>query len=118
MISRYLHRLAARVRPRPAEAPAFSAGPDELRIGGERVAWSEVRRLDAYKRDGYVGDHLCLAISCASGRVVEAHEGMPGWQEAGWAIERFLPGSRPHGEWMVRLLAAGPGERVEVYPAP
>ena len=51
-------------------------------------------------------------------RVVEPDEGMPGWTEALQAIQRFLPGSTPYSEWMVRLLATSPGERVEVYRAP
>ena len=118
MISRYFQRLAARWRAGPAAMRSFSAGPDGLWIGDESVAWREVQRLDAYKRDTYVGNQLCLAISCADGRVVETDEGMPGWQEAGQAIQRYLPGSRPQSEWMLRLLAASPGERVEVYPVP
>ena len=118
MMSRYLERLVARVRRQPVEALACAAGPAGLQVGDERVAWHEVRRLDAYKRDGYVGDHLCLAVSCTDGRVIETDEGMPGWQETGRSIERFLPYAVPHGVWMLRLVAAGPGDRVAVYPAP
>ena len=104
------------LRPRRAAAPAVSADAEGLRIGGERVAWSDVRRLDAYKRDIYVGDFLCLAILAAGDRVFEINEESPGWKEAGDAIERFLPGSRPRAEWTLRLLAANPGESVPIYP--
>jgi hypothetical protein len=116
VISRYFERLAALVRPRRAAAPTVSVDAEGLRIGGEQVAWSEVRRLDAYKSDIYVGDFLCLAILAAGSRVFEINEESPGWKEAGDAIERFLPGSLPHAEWMLRLIAANPGESVGIYP--
>jgi hypothetical protein len=116
VISRYFERLTAMVRPRRAAPPAVSADAEGLRIGGERVAWSDVRRLDAYKRDIYVGDSLCLAILGSSGRVFEINEASPGWKGAGEAIERFLPGSLPHAQWTLRLIAANPGESVAIYP--
>jgi len=116
VISRYFERLAAMVRPRRTAAPAVSADAKELRIGGERVAWSDMRRLDAYKCDIYVGDFLCLAVFAADGRMFEINEESPGWQEAGDAIERFLPGSLPHAVWTLRVIAANPGESVAIYP--
>lgn len=116
VIWRYFERLTAMLRPRRVAAPAVSAGAEGLRIGGERVAWSDVRRLDAYKRDIYGGDFLCLAILAAGGRVFEINEESPGWKEAGDAIEQFLPGSLSHAEWMLRLIAANPGESVAIYP--
>jgi len=116
VISRYFERLTALARRRRAAAPAVSADAEGLRINGERVAWSDVRRLDAYKRDIYVSDFLCLAILAAGGRVFEINEESPGWKEAGDMIERFLPGSLPHTEWMLRLIAANSGESVAIYP--
>ena len=104
------------VRPSRAAPPAVSADAEGLRIGGERVTWSDVRRLDAYKRDIYVSEFLCLAILDASGRVFEINEEAPGWKEVGDAIERFLPGSLPHAEWTLRLIATNPGESVAIYP--
>ncbi len=118
MISRYLQRLAAIVRPERSASPAVSADAQGLQIGNERVAWPEVRRVDAYKRDIYVGDCLCLAILGAGGRIFEISEDSPGWKQAGDAIEQFLPASLPHDEWMLRLMAAEPAESVPVYAAP
>jgi hypothetical protein len=116
MISRYFERLAARVQGRRPGPPAVSADAAGLRFGGDLLAWSEVRRLEAYKRDAYVGDCLCLAILGSGDRVFEITEASPGWEETGDAIERFLPGSLAHGEWMVRLIAATPGQSVAIYP--
>jgi hypothetical protein len=115
VISRYFERLSVLVRKKRTPPPAVSADAEGLRVGGDRVAWSDVRRLDAYKRDIYVGDFLCLAILSSSGRVFEINEASPGWMEAGDAIERFLPGSLPHAEWTLRLMAAHPGESVAIY---
>lgn len=116
VITRYFERLAAMIRPRRAAPPTVSADAEGLRIGGERVAWGELRRLDAYKRDIHSGDFLCLAVLGAGGRVSEINEESPGWKEAGDAIERFLPGSLPHAEWTLQLIAANTGESVAVYP--
>jgi hypothetical protein len=116
VVARYFERLAALVRTKRAAPLAVAADAETLHIGDERVAWSSMCRLDAYKRSIYVGDCLCLAILDASGRVFEINEDSPGWTEAGDAIERFLPGSLPHAEWTVRLLAAPPDEVVAIYP--
>ena len=116
IISRYFERFAAMVRPRRAAPPAVSADAEGLRIGGEQVVWSDVRRLDAYKRDIYVGDVLCLAILGAGGRVFEINEESPGWLEAGDAIEQFLQDSLPHAEWTLRLIGTNSGKSVAIYP--
>jgi hypothetical protein len=116
MISRYVERLAARLQGRRPGLPAVTADAAGLRIGDSLLVWSEMRRLEAYKRDAYIGDCLCVAILGSGDRPVEITESSPGWAAAGDAIERFLPGSMPHAEWTVRLIAATPGESVAIYP--
>lgn len=104
------------MRQRGAAPRAVVADARGLRLGGVRVAWNDVRRLEAYKRDAYVGDVLCLAILACGDRVFEIDEESPGWKEAGEAVERFLPGSLPRMEWTLRLIAADAGESVTIYP--
>jgi hypothetical protein len=116
MISRYFERLTARLQGRRPGPPAVSADAEGLRIGGRSIAWSEVRRLEAYKRDAYVGDCLCLAILGSGDRLFEITEASPGWEEAGDAIERYLPDSMAHAEWMLRLIASEPRQSVAIYP--
>jgi hypothetical protein len=116
VISHYFERLAAMLRPTRAAAPVVLADAEGLQISGERVMWRDVRRLDAYKRDIYVGDFLCLAILTDGGRVFEINEESPGWKEASDAIEQFLPGSLPYTEWTLRLIAASPAKSVAIYP--
>lgn len=115
IIGRYVERLASIVRSRRSAPPAVSADAEGLQIGRERVAWNDVRRLDAYKRDIYVGDFRCLAILAAGGRVFEITEDTRGFIEVGDAIERHLPGSVPHAEWTLRLITANPGESIAIY---
>jgi hypothetical protein len=117
MISRYLDRLAALVRPRRAALAAVSSDAKCLRIGDQRIAWRDVHRVDAFKGDVHVVDLLCLAILNADGRVFEMDEEMPGWKEAADAIEQHLPGSLSHAEWSLRLMAAEPGKSVSIYSA-
>ena len=116
MIRRYLGRLADRLRGRRPGPPAVVVDASGLRVGDALVAWSDVRRVQAYKRDAYVGDCLCLAILGAGDRVIEITEASPGWEAAGDAIERHVPGSMAHAEWGVRLIAAAPGVSIAVYP--
>ena len=116
MLSRYVERLTARLRGRRPGPPAVSADAEGLRVGAHSIAWVEVRRLDAFKRDAYVGDALCLAILGPGDRVFEIGEASPGWEQVGDAIERYLPGSLAHVEWKLRLIAAAPGQSVAVYP--
>ena len=117
MIARYVERLAARLRGRRPGPPAVSADAQGLRIGNRASAWGDVRRLEACRRDAYVGDCLCLAILGAGDRVIEISEASPGWDDAGNAIERFMPRSMPQAQWKVRLIAGEPGQSVAVYPA-
>ena len=116
IVSRYFERLAGLLRPMHTAAEAISADVECLRIGGVRLAWKEVRRLDVYKRDIYTGDLLCLAILVAENGVVEINEEMRGWNGVGDAIERYLPGSLPYAEWAFQIIAAKPGDSLKIYP--
>ena len=116
VVARYFERLFAIVGRKRVAPPAVSADASGLQIGSERLAWSDVRRLDAFKRDIYAGELLCLAILDSRDRLFEINEESPGWKDTCEAIEDLLPGSVPHTEWLLRLMAAGPGEAVTVFP--
>lgn len=115
IVSRYFERLAGLVRPMHAKGEAISADLECLRIGEVRLAWTAVQRLDVYKRDIYAGNLLCLAILVAETEMFEINEDMRGWSEVGDAIDRYLPGSLPHAEWALQLIAAKPGDHVKIY---
>lgn len=116
MISRYFQRLGALVWNKRPVGSVVIADAQGLQIGDARVMWDDLSGLEAFKRDIFSRDFHCLAIVSTSGRVFEINEESPGWVEAGKAIERFLPDSRPHAEWTLQLIAAKPGESVTVFP--
>ena len=118
MISSYFERLTARLQGRRPGPPTLAADAAGLRIGDHLLVWTEVRRMEAYKRDAYVGECLCLGILGPGDRVFEISDASPGWDAAGEAIERFLPGSLPRADWMLQLIAATPGRSVAIYPRP
>ena len=58
-----------------------------------RVAWGDVTRVTAFKRDLFSVDLVCLAFDAADGRRVEVDEELPGWVELLDALPRALPGA-------------------------
>lgn len=117
MIARYVERLVARLQGRHPGPPAVSADGSGLAVGGATLAWRDIRRVQAYKRDAYVGDCFCLAFEVKGNGVVVVTEGSPGWDALGVAVAQFLPGAMAPQAWGVRLMAAAPGESVTVYTA-
>lgn len=66
----------------------------------QQIAWPDICRIVAYKRDIMTTDLLCLAIEGA-GTVLELHEEMPGYAEAEAALtSRFALGI----EWKLRVM--------------
>jgi hypothetical protein len=61
------------------------------------VAWSDVLRLTAFKRDLLIVDCICMAIATRDGRTIEVNEEMVGWDAFTEALPRYLPGS---GQWV------------------
>lgn len=106
MNTTWFERLATRLRGGRPALPEVSADADGLRVGDVLIAWSDIRRLEAFKRDVYVGESLCIAVLGADGQVVEISEASPGWDAALDAVERFLPGAMARAQWTLRLLAA------------
>ncbi len=102
-------------RPSRAAGVAVTADAEGVQIGGVRLKWSDVGRVDVYKRDVYVGDLSCLLISVVEDRVYEITDESPGWDEVADAIERFLPGALPYKEWAVRLMATDAREALTIF---
>jgi hypothetical protein len=58
------------------------------------VAWSDVLRVTAYKRDHLIVDCICLAIDTTDGTTAEVNEEMEGWEALVAALPEYLPGSK------------------------
>jgi hypothetical protein len=108
-------RLTTRLRGRRASPPTVAADAAGLRIGDELIAWTDIRRIEAFKRDVYVGESLCMAVEVDGDRVFEINDACPGWDAALDAVESFLPGSMARAEWTLRLMAAPADRSVAVY---
>lgn len=67
---------------RPTSAPMYS------------IAWSEVVRVVAFKRDLFTVDCICLAFATADGMTTEVNEEMEKWEALTEALPKHLPGSK------------------------
>ena len=67
---------------------------------GERtLAWCEVVSIDAFKRDLYGVDLICLAVSLKDDSAVEINEEMSGWDSLVEKLPEYLSGCTTFGEW-------------------
>jgi hypothetical protein len=56
------------------------------------IAWSDVLRVTAFKRDWLTVDCICMAIATKDGTTTELNEEMAGWEAFTEALPRYLPG--------------------------
>ena len=78
--------------------------PDGFAVAGYKrrtaIAWADIDRISAYKRDLYTVDLLCLAI-LAGDDLVEVHERMPGFEAFDERLHERLALSP---EWKLTVL--------------
>jgi len=66
---------------------------------GPVIAWDQITRIVAFKRDVYSHDVVCLLIETNGKNVLELNENMPGWTELVKELAIRLPSARPYSEW-------------------
>ncbi len=96
-----------------ANVPKFSVALDavgltvtDLRLaspGYIHLAWSEICRIHAYKRDLFAYDCICLFISRADDTGMEIDEQMVGWSDFCKALPQHLPTCVPFENWYVTV---------------
>ena len=59
-----------------------------------RIAWSDIVRVVAFKRDLLTVDCICLAIATTDGTTTEVNEEMEGWEAFTGGLPKHLPGSK------------------------
>ncbi|HEY1203882.1 MAG: hypothetical protein ABSH46_17630 [Bryobacteraceae bacterium] len=70
----------------------------------ERLLWSEVATVYAYKVDCFAVDQIRVALSDSTGRVrVLVCEDYAGYEELIRALPRYLPGCLAPEEWFQRV---------------
>ncbi len=63
------------------------------------LAWQDVNTIEAFKRDLYAVDLICLAIILKDHKIVEINEEMEGWDSLVEKLPDYLPGCRKFAEW-------------------
>jgi hypothetical protein len=115
-IKAYFRRLGEVVRGQNPTEPNVSANSRGIKIGETEISWSSVKRLVAYKQDTFVGDEVCILIAVSDGDLHQVTERSYGWQEVVKEIEINLQTSLPEPEWKLRVMAAGIGSGIQIFP--
>ena len=61
--------------------------------------WLNVVRLEAFKRDLYAVDQICMVVVLDENKEVEINEEMNGWDSLMRKLPRYLSGCQEFGEW-------------------
>lgn len=67
--------------------------------GEKVVAWKDVTRVEAFKRDLYAVDLICLNIYFDDNTSIEIDEEMEGWNSLVDKLSEYLPRSREFADW-------------------
>jgi hypothetical protein len=95
----YLNKKSA-----PTDQVRISADDSGIKVDsgsgwGPVMAWDQITRIVAFKRDVYSHDVICLLIETSNKSVLEVNEGMPGWTELVNELPIRLPSARPYSQW-------------------
>ena len=71
--------------------------------GSRSLTWDEVISINAFKRDLYVVDRVCLGIDLSDGSSIELDEEMNGWDALTQKLPEYLPGCKTFGEWYLEV---------------
>jgi hypothetical protein len=71
----------------------------ENETGKTSLRWRDVIRVEAFKRDLYAVDLICLAFMVDENTAVEIHEEMEGWDTLVDNLPEYLPGCQRFEEW-------------------
>ena len=112
LVKSYFDRLAERLRApqtyRRSTVFKILHNPNALTLSwfgsykdrGEMVvAWKDTIRVEAFKRDLYVVDLICLKLVLRNNKAVEIDEEMEGWDSVVNKLPEYLPGCQSFGQW-------------------
>jgi hypothetical protein len=63
------------------------------------IAWKDTIRIDAFKRDMFAVDLICLTIALRDDKALEVNEEMNGWQSLVEKLPEYLPGCQTLEVW-------------------
>ena len=80
------------------------------------IAWRDVLNIDAFKRDLYTVDLICLSVRLRDNKALEISEEMEGWESLVKKLPEYLPGCKRFEEWFqVVALPAFKPNRTAIY---
>ena len=111
-IKSYLHRVSERRKSyragRRGTEYTIQHDADEMKLSwltmeneqGELVLrWKDIVKLEAFKRDCFAVDLICLAMCLNDNTEVEINEEMNGWQPLMRKLPEYLSGCEKFDEW-------------------
>jgi hypothetical protein len=110
-VDRCAERLQARCS-RPATTFSISHNANAATISWRKsladcgdfvVAWRDIIRIEAFKRDLLTVDLICLNIVVKHGTQVEINEEMEGWESLVEKLPEYLPGCQTFGQWFLTV---------------
>lgn len=63
------------------------------------IAWQDAVKVEAFKRDLYAVDLICLLIVLRDDKAVEINEEMEGFDSLVQKLPEYLPGCQTFGQW-------------------
>jgi hypothetical protein len=73
-------------------------GPANVR-GESVVAWADVIKIEAFKRDLLSVELVCLSLILRDNKTLELNEEMDGWQDLVNKLPEYLQGCQTFAEW-------------------
>jgi len=111
-VKSYLHRVSERRKSyragRRGTVHTIEHSADEMKLSwlsmeNERgeliISWEDVVKLEAFKRDLFTVDLICLDISLNDNKVVEINEEMNGWAPLMRKLPEYLYGCKKFDQW-------------------
>ena len=65
-----------------------------------RLAWGDITKIVAFKRDLFSTDRICLFLSKSDGSGLEVHEEMNDWMTFAQALPTHLANCKPADAWL------------------
>jgi hypothetical protein len=71
--------------------------------GAMLIAWRDTVSIEAFKRDLYTVDLICLTFQLRNKKAVEINEEMDGWESLVATLPEYLPGCQTFEEWFTEV---------------
>jgi hypothetical protein len=81
----------------------FVVQNDKTGEQSKQLAWKEIAKVTAFKRDFFSVDCICLNLAKSDETNLEVREEMNGWKKFIEDLSNFLSGCKPPSEWVFQV---------------